>query len=127
MGLDQYFNAEKEGEDPIEIGYLRKHNWVEGAMSDLWESKGYPLPKDWDEKRKADYDGDFNCIPLELSLTDINQLMKDIRANKLKPVEGFFFGGGCPDKESRKEELEILKTAKAYLKDGYKIFYSSWW
>lgn len=128
MGLDQYFNAEKEGEDPLEIGYLRKHNWVEGAMSDLWISRGKPLPDEWDEERKAKHaDGEFNCVPLELSLKDINQLMKDIRANKLKPVEGFFFGGGYPDKESRKEELEILKTAKSYLKDGYKIFYSSWW
>jgi len=127
MGLDQYIMAEKDGEKG-EIGYLRKHNWVHGWMEQRWRERGCPLPEEWDEKRRAAHDdGEFNCVPLELSLKDINQLMKDIRTNKLEPVEGFFFGGGEPDEYSKKEELKILQTAKSYLQDGYKIFYDSWW
>jgi len=87
MGLDQYIIAEKDGEKE-EIGYLRKHNWIHGAMERLWEERERPLPEEWEEEKKEDYrkNGDFNCVPLALSSKDITNLMKDIRANKLKPV-----------------------------------------
>ena len=128
MGLDQYFYAKKVGEEPKEIGYLRKHNWIQGFMEELWEKKGKPLPKEWDAERKADYATypSFNCIPVRLSLKDIKALRSAIKRNKLQPVEGFFFGGGEPDDRSKEEELRILKDAEEYISDGYKIFYDSW-
>jgi hypothetical protein len=129
MGLDQYFIAKKEGEEPIEIGYLRKHNWIHSWMQQRWIERGKPLPDEWDEERKKSYreEGDFNCIPLELLLKDIKQLMKNVREDKLKPVEGFFFGNGEPDEDTKKEELEILRIALGYVADEYAVTYDSWW
>jgi hypothetical protein len=129
MGLDQYIMAEKDGEDPIEIGYLRKHSAIHGWMEDLWRSRGCPLPEKWDEERRAEHaDNEFNCVPLELSLKDVNAIMKAIRGNKLEPREGFFFNSGYRDEqEAKKEELEIFKEAKRYIGLGYKTMYDSWW
>jgi hypothetical protein len=53
MGLDMYLTVRKEGEEKEEIGYWRKHHDLHGWMSDLWERKGYPLPEEWDEERRA--------------------------------------------------------------------------
>jgi hypothetical protein len=129
MGLDMYLTVRKEGEEKEEIGYWRKHHDLHGWMSDLWERKGYPLPEEWDEERRAAHidDGDFNCVPLKLTLKDINNVMKDIRANKLPPTTGFFFGDNPPDKETIKEDIKIFKTAKEYLQRGYTVEYDSWW
>jgi hypothetical protein len=129
MGLDMYVIAKKKGSEEKEVGYFRKHNWLHGAMEELWESKGRPLPSEWDEERKASHMGDesFNCVPVRLLIKDINKIMTKIRRNKLEPVEGFFFGGGEPDEYTKKEELEVLNSAKEYIREGYKVYYDSWW
>jgi hypothetical protein len=128
MGLDQYFYVKKNKGEHEEIGYLRKHSWIQGYMEQLWLKRGCPLPDDWDDEKKKEYeDKEFNCVPLELTLEDVKQLRKAIKGNKLKPVDGFFFGSGEPDKETAKEELKILKEVEERLKAGEQTFYDSWW
>jgi hypothetical protein len=126
MGLDMYLFAEKDG-IKTEIGYWRKCPDLHGYFEQLWNDRGQPMP----EGRKKDEDplgmGDFNCIPLELSLKDINNVMKAIRNRKLPHTEGFFFGSSDNDKEQIKNDLEIFKEAKEYIREGYKVYYDSWW
>jgi len=125
MGLDMYLFAEKDG-IKTEIGYWRKCPDLHGYFEQLWNDRGQPMP----EGRKKDENplgGDFNCIPLELSLKDINNVMKAIRNKKLPHTEGFFFGSSDNDKEQIKNDLEIFKEAKQYIADGAKIYYDSWW
>ena len=126
MGLDQYLIAKKDGIDTV-IGTWRKCPDLHGYFEQLWNDRGQPMPKG----RKKDEDplgmGDFNCIPLELSLKDINNVMKAIRNRKLPHTKGFFFGSSDNDKEQIKNDLEIFKEAKEYLSSGSKIYYDSWW
>ena len=127
MGLDQYFYAQKGNGEKEEIGYLRKHNWIHGWMENLWEKQGKPLPEGRESTDDPWNMSSFNCIPVRLYLKDIRSLRNAIKKNKLKPVEGLFFGGGEPDDWSKEEELRILENAEAWIADGYKIFYDSWW
>lgn len=128
MGLDMYLFAEKDG-IKTEIGYWRKCPDLHGYFEQLWNDRGQPMPEG--RKKEADsfsnIGGDFNCIPLELSLKDITNVMKAIRNRKLPHTEGFFFGSSDNDKEQIKNDLEIFKEAKEYLSSGSKIYYDSWW
>ena len=67
MGLDQYaYTVTQGGEldgEQIYIAEWRKHNRLQGWMEELWESKGKPLAHE--------SDGAFNCVPVELTLSDI--------------------------------------------------------
>ena len=71
MGLDQYAYAKAslEAEESEEIAYWRKHNRLQGWMEQLWEDKGKP-----NLLEGSNPIGDFNCIPVELTLSDIEQL-----------------------------------------------------
>ena len=125
MGLDQYLIAKKDGVDTV-IGTWRKCPDLHGYFEQLWNDRGQPMP----QGRKKDENplgGDFNCIPLELSLKDITNVMRAIRNRKLPHTEGFFFGSSDNDKEQIKNDLKIFKTAKEYLSNGSKIYYDSWW
>ena len=127
MGLDMYLTARKGRGKKEEIGYWRKHHDLHGYFTQLWIDKGKPMSKKLREKRTKDGYNDFNCIPLKLTFKDIEQLEKDIKAHKLPPTEGFFFGYNPPDKESEKEDLEIFGRAKEKLLEGFIVEYFSWW
>jgi len=125
MGLDQYGYAIKEGKK-LELMYWRKHPNLHGFMEELWESKDRPMtnPETGDEV-EADEMESFNCIPLSLTMGDIEELEDCVRGNKLPDTSGFFFG------ESREEHdeatLEFITKAKQALLDGYDVIYDSWW
>ena len=108
MGLDQYATAVK-GSEKVDIGYWRKHANLEGYMAELYKKRGG--------------EGVFNCQEIALSAEDIDELER-LHAD-LPTVSGFFWG------ETRDEEVqqtaEFIDTARAYLKLGYEILYSSWW
>jgi hypothetical protein len=128
MGLDMYLFVEKDGVK-TEIGYWRKCPDLHGYFEQLWNDRGQPMPKG---KKKGEggfsnLGGDFNCIPLRLYDKDITKVMSAIRNRKLPHTEGFFFGSSENDEEQIKNDLEIFRTAKGYLADGYKVFYDSWW
>jgi hypothetical protein len=122
MGLDQYGYAVK-GDDKRELMYWRKHPNLHGFMDELWESKDRPVP-DGIEVDDSPM-GSFNCIPLSLTMGDLEELEECVRGNKLPHTYGFFFG------ESREEHdeatLEFINKAKQALLDGYEVYYDSWW
>ena len=71
-----YAYSKDENGEETNLADWRKHNqsWL---MEQLWEDKGRPYDGDLD-----DFDGNFNCVALELTLTDLEQLETEI-ANKL--------------------------------------------
>ncbi len=135
MGLDQYAYASSEikSEDREELAYWRKHNRLQGWMEQLWEKKGRPH---FDSVTNPL--GDFNCQPVELTLSDIEQLEAHVERTSLPETGGFFFGddsynyededlnqsGGYYHKET---DLEFITLAREALQKGKKVFYDSWW
>jgi hypothetical protein len=127
MGLDQYAYAREivksdDEEEPvdIDIAYWRKHNRLQGWMENLYRDK------------HPDSDRDFNCVDLELTAEDLDRLEQDVIDKALPRTEGFFFGDDSYNneewaKEDMKTDLKFIHDARQYLRDGYKIIYSSWW
>ena len=118
MGLDMNAYAVPAGtpydpESAREIQYWRKNNALHGWMKRLYESQGGTES--------------FNCIPLQLTAENLKQLRKDIKADKLTPTEGFFFGAQSYDANEKKEDLAFVKLALMHIDHGNDIYYNSWW
>ena len=123
MGLDQFARTIDSNGNKTEIAYWRKHPNLQGWMCDLWEEKGKPgLSAD----NQDDILGDFNCIPLELTKEDINDLEDAILNNILPKTVGFFFGSDS-DEYYRKQDLEFIQKAREALDNGLTVVYDSWW
>ena len=124
MGLDQYakqvksdYNHETLTETTVktEIAYWRKHNALEGYMSELYRTK-------------TSDQGEFNCKNLGLDGDDLDTLEAVIKGGKLPETVGFFFGDCTKDNEEYKElDLEFIEKARKSLAKGWEIEYSSWW
>ncbi len=123
MGLDQYANARKgepqkdeDGytyyEDSMEWAYWRKHPNLQGWMEDLYHEKG-------GEK-------EFNCVDLELTLDDLDALEQTLDGEALPETVGFFFGENSDD-HYVEQDREFIREARAAIKQGYTVVYSSWW
>ena len=123
MGLDQYGIARRgepqtdaEGytyyEDSMELAYWRKHPNLQGWMEELWREKGN--------------DGEFNCVDVELTLDDLDVLEQSLDDEALPETVGFFFGQNSDDHYAE-QDREFIREARAAIKQGYKVFYSSWW
>ena len=139
MGLDQYAVArkgeprtvkseytytdqdgvEKEGceeylewDDTIQLAEWRKHPNLQGWMEELWYEKGG--------------EGEFNCVDLELTLEDLDALEATLDEEALPETAGFFFGGNADDHYAEADR-EFIVQARAAIKQGYKVVYSSWW
>ena len=123
MGLDQYANARKgepttddEGytyyEDSMELAYWRKHPNLQGWMQDLYYEKGG--------------EGEFNCVDVELTLEDLNALEESLDDEALPETAGFFFGTDSSDYYAEADR-EFIVQARAAIKQGYTVVYSSWW
>ncbi len=123
MGLDQFAYA-KKGDEKLDIMTWRKHPNLQGYMEELWESKDRPLPED-SEIDEGNIMGDFNCIPVSLTMEDIEELESCMKDDKLPHTSGFFFGESADWHKESDEEFIIL--AKKYLLDGYEVYYDSWW
>lgn len=123
MGLDQYATARRgeaktddEGytyyEDSKELAYWRKHPNLQGWMQDLYHEKGG--------------EEDFNCVDLELTLEDLDALEQSLDEEALPETVGFFFGGNADDHYAEADR-EFIVQARAAIKQGYTVVYSSWW
>ena len=123
MGLDQYANARRgeaktddEGytyyEDSMELAYWRKHPNLQGWMQDLYYEKGG--------------EEEFNCVDLELTLEDLDALEESLDEEALPETAGFFFGTDSSDYYAEADR-EFIVQARAAIKQGYTIIYSSWW
>ena len=124
MGLDQYahkvkrdYNYETLTETIVktQIAYWRKHNALEGYMSDLYRDK-------------TGDEGVFNCKIVTLDSDDLDHLEEVIVGNELPETEGFFFGESSKHDEGRKQaDREFIAEARKSLDEGYTIEYTSWW
>ena len=135
MGLDQYAYAkDKNGEDE-HLADWRKHNRLQGWMEDLWHDKGKPNAPEEESPM-----GDFNCIPLELTLSDLEQLEAHIDNKSLPQTGGFFFGQdsytwededgnsyGEDDYFHKETDLKFVQQAYKALAKGKKVYYNCWW
>ena len=123
MGLDQYATARRgeaktddEGytyyEDSMELAYWRKHPNLQGWMQDLYYEKGG--------------EEEFNCVDLELTLEDLDALEESLDEEALPETAGFFFGNDSSDYYAEADR-EFIREARAAIKKGYTVVYSSWW
>jgi hypothetical protein len=117
MGLDMYAFTVKQGEElsdesRVEVAYWRKFNALHGWMNDLYESRGG--------------EGEFNCVPLQLTPMDIDQLERDAKAG-LRPREGFFFGAQTIHEEDLESLAQFIQTARDAFASGKDVYYDSWW
>jgi hypothetical protein len=139
MGLDMYaYAAARAGQDsewwagaemdailkefvnskvskPTEIAYWRKHPHLHGWMEQRWRQRENPPADEM-----------FNGIEFELFREDIDQLEQDILYNNLPHTQGFFFGDDASD-YYRSQDLEFIRTARAELFLGLRVFYNSSW
>ena len=69
----------------------------------LWEDKGRPYDGDLD-----DFDGNFNCVALELTLTDLEQLEAEIANKTLPASQGFFWGMTLLNGKRKKGNLTMI-------------------
>lgn len=127
----EYVNGEfvSTSPEPKEIAYWRKHPNLQGWMEQLWIEKGRPNPVVVDDEPGEDEDRfTFNCIELELTWEDLDQLERDILDSKVSELKttGFFFGQASDD-YYREQDLQFIKDAKAELFLGLKVFYNSSW
>ena len=134
MGLDQFAYA-GVGDDKEEIAYWRKHNRLHGWMEQLWNDKGRPNAPEEESPM-----GNFNCIPVCLTLSDLEQLEAHIVDKKLPETGGFFFGNdsydwddenGRPFEEGdyhyKETDLEFIENARKAIEEGKEVYYDSWW
>jgi hypothetical protein len=123
MGLDMFaYSVKPENDSDVsdleyaegersEIAYWRKFNAFHGWMEELYKSKGGT--------------DSFNCVPVRLTLEDLNRLEDELP--ELKPVAGFFFGG----QEIYPEDMDSLRLfiadARDIIESGNIVYYNSWW
>ena len=140
MGLDQYAYTKPsvDSEEETELAYWRKHNRLQGWMEQLWEDKGRP---NFDPKQDVGGMGDFNCIPVEITLSDLEQLEAHVVNKALPQTGGFFFGhdsydwdedeDGNPFAEGdyyyKETDLKFIEDARQAIQDGLKVYYNCWW
>ena len=118
MGLDQYaaIRLDTKNEDGIydseELACWRKHPHLQGFMENLYIEKGGTE--------------EFNCVDVELDLSDIDTLEADIKGDLLPVTGGFFFGNDSSE-YYKEQDLEFCTNARKALADGQRVSYSSWW
>ena len=105
----EYYN---EWDDTIQLAEWRKHPNLQGWMEELWYEKGG--------------EGEFNCVDLELTLEDLDALEATLDEEELPETVGFFFGSNADDHYAEADR-EFIVQARAAIKQGYKVIYSSWW
>jgi hypothetical protein len=107
-------NEDGDGHKVEEFFYWRKHHDLHGWMEKLYRSKG-------GDKQM------FNCVPVRLTLEDLDTLQKDIFSGTLPQTQGFFFGDNPPDDESKQQDLQFIGAAKEIIRQGDAVYYDSWW
>ena len=123
MGLDQFAYCIDNNGEKEELAYWRKHPNLQGWMENLWTEKGCP---GLSEDNSGNALGDFNCIPVELSLDDLYKLENDVTSGTLPSTGGFFFGDNSDD-HYKANDLEFIAKAREALDSGLTVMYDSWW
>lgn len=136
MGLDQYAYSTDSNDEQVELAYWRKHNRLQGWMEQLWEDKGRPFQGELDNNPL----GDFNCVPLELTESDLDALEDDVCEKALPETGGFFFGNDSfgwtteddepykgKDYHYKPDDLEFIEKARQAISKGQKVYYNCWY
>ena len=97
-----------------ELFYWRKHHDLHGWFEELYRSKGGTAES-------------FNCVPVRLTLNDLDALQFDIENRMLPETTGFFFGNNPPNDDSENVDLEFINKAREAIAAGDAIYYDSWW
>jgi len=105
-------------------------------MEQLWEDKGRP---NYEPQNNGGL-GDFNCVPVELTLSDLEQLEAHVENKALPETGGFFFGSdsfgwttedgeeyGENDYHYKQDDLQFIEKARKAIEEGKKVFYNCWW
>jgi hypothetical protein len=126
LGLDAYFRkvhkdavkttidfkVDSEKYKVHEVHYFRKNSALQGWMHELYRSKGGTDPK-------------FNCCNVLVTIDDLLVLNKQLKARKVLPTTGFFFG------EMDEDKYEQLKQAVVSMIDDYQedyvYYYYAWY
>ena len=74
-----------EGDNNEELAYWRKHNRLHGWMEDLFKDRGNAVTEE-------SFGNSFNCVEVELTESDIEQLEAHVEGKSLPETGGFFFG-----------------------------------
>jgi len=112
--IDFFDEIDMDDETVTELFYWRKHPNLHGMMERLYNKKG------GGEK-------EFNCVPVKLDETDLSELEFAIKNKSLPTTGGFFFGKSEESEEEVKNDLDFIEKAKEALKEGYTVYYTSWW
>ena len=118
QGLDVDHESWTPLPEPRELAYWRKHPNLQGWMERLWLRKN---PELQDDNRAS-----FNCVELELTWEDIDELEQAVRHGQLPKTRGFFFGEASDDYYFE-QDLAFIHAARAELFLGLKVFYNSSW
>ena len=128
MGLDMYarkcklvldkpvdFFPEDRDNMPgdTELHYWRKHPNMHGWMQRLYNEKGGT-------------DADFDMVPVQLTVEDLDRLQLDVEGEHLPDTSGFFFGESVPS-EDKPGDLEFIEKAREAIKEGFTVYYYAWW
>ena len=142
MGLDMYAYVVDENEvkndfefkgEPTRLHYWRKHHDLHGWMTRLWMRKATEFVATFTGLFAPPISADsispdnFNCVPVRLTLEDLEDLRVAVVEGKLPETQGFFFGNNEPDEESKAEDLAFIDSAIGAIKDGKAVYYDSWW
>ena len=133
MGLDQYAYATPSIDtgEREELAYWRKHNRLHGWMEQLHSDRG-------EEIGLTPFGSDFNCVEVELTESDIEQLEAHVEGKSLPETGGFFFGDDSysyEDEDSnasngyyhKETDVEFIELARKAIAEGKKVYYNSWW
>lgn len=110
---DVNLREELDTNQGYEMRYWRKFNNLHGWMERLYREKG----------GKAEM---FNCTNVRLTKTDLQRLWRE--APFLEATPGFFFGGlRDVDGDDVSDVRTFCADAIEAIRQGYKIYYDSWW
>ena len=118
VDVPKFFDSEEAEKyitvpDGNEFFYWRKHPNLHGWFQNLYMDNG---GKDV-----------FNCIYIELTLEDLEELEEDLEMRKLPYTVGFCFGQSTLEDKDFERDLDFVKKAKKAIKKGYSVYYTSWW
>ena len=99
--------------ETVEFKYWRKHPALQGWMEELYYNKG-------GESKQ------FNCVNVQLTCEDLEDLEHAIKNNILPETKGFFFGNYSSE-DYKEDDLQFIEDALEAIKDGDDVYYSSWW
>ena len=139
MGLDQYAYSrpprKRNSDDDVQLMEWRKHNRLQGWMQQLWSDKGCP-----NAQTEGNEMGDFNCVELQLTAQDIDDLEYAINNFEFPEANGFFWGSDSyfwnneddepfPENEYwyKENDLMFVESARKALDNKHRIYYSCWY